>query len=135
MCATAYIQGRQAKNGAALMETELCKTITLLLGNEIVHRFLKTSTFHSETPIYLSLPRYFSTHHCSFVGPHMGTLVSIGTKIIFLVPISAAEGPHLVPISFKSGPHLVPIITMAFWIVVDFISIFAWVHSVLLEKW
>ena len=31
--------------------------------------------------------------HCSHVGPHLGTLVPMGTKISFLVPIFFSKSP------------------------------------------
>ena len=61
--------------------------------------------------------------HCSHVGPHLGTLVPMGTKINFLVPIWSPFLLPKVPISLKMrspfGPHFEkirsPFHSIPFW--------------------
>ena len=48
--------------------------------------YLQQFSMHQRLQIYVHL-------HCSQVGPHLGTLVPIGTKISFLVPIFF-QSPH-----------------------------------------
>ena len=48
--------------------------------------YLQQFSMHQRLQIYVHL-------HCSQVGPHLGTLVPMGTKISFLVPIFF-QSPH-----------------------------------------
>ena len=47
--------------------------------------YLQQFSMHQRLQIYVHL-------HCSQVGPHLGTLVPMGTNISFLVPIFSILG-------------------------------------------
>ena len=58
-------------------------------GKTIVNGGRKKRPFEYNTMLshYIAEKHTFKSWHCSPVGPHLGTLVPMGTKMSFLVPI------------------------------------------------
>ena len=57
--------------------------------------YLQQFSMHQRLQIYVHL-------HCSQVGPHLGTLVPMGTKMRFLVPIFI-QSPHFLYFRLKNA--------------------------------